>query len=113
MTSSPKPVSKTATVERLREIGGRIRELDSAAPELARLDVLRNPERMEEAESLLEQVRERMRPLPPPPDSPRFEQLTMDRDLLAVRAARAVAQQPGDRYNPFFVHAPAGAGKRW
>lgn len=98
-------------VERLREISGRIRELDPMAPELARLDALRNPERMEEAESLLENVRERMRPLPPPPDSPRFEQLTLDRDLLAVRAARAVAQQPGDRYNPFFVHAPAGAGK--
>jgi chromosomal replication initiator protein len=52
-----------------------------------------------------------MRPLPPPPESPRFEQLTMDRELLAVRAARAVAQQPGDRYNPFFVHAPPGSGK--
>ena len=99
------------TVTRLRDIAAKIRELDPAASELSRLDVLRNPDRIEEAESILEQVRERMRPLPPPPDEPRFEQLTLDRELLAVRAARAVAQQPGDRYNPFFVHAPAGAGK--
>ncbi|HSK19691.1 MAG TPA: DnaA/Hda family protein [Longimicrobiales bacterium] len=99
------------TVTRLRDIAAKIRELDPAASELSRLDVLRNPDRIEEAESILEQVRERMRPLPPAPDEPRFEQLTLDRELLAVRAARAVAQQPGDRYNPFFVHAPAGAGK--
>jgi chromosomal replication initiation ATPase DnaA len=99
------------SIDRLREIAATIRELDPGAAELSRLDVLRNPERLEEAEAILEQVRERMRPLPPPPDGPRFEQLTLDRELLAVRAARAVAQQPGDRYNPFFVHAPAGAGK--
>jgi chromosomal replication initiation ATPase DnaA len=99
------------TVGRLREIAETIRELDPAAAELSRLDVLRNPDRLEEAEAILEQVRERMRPLPPPPDEPRFEQLTLDRELLAVRAARAVAQQPGDRYNPFFVHAPPGGGK--
>ncbi|HSJ30619.1 MAG TPA: DnaA/Hda family protein [Longimicrobiales bacterium] len=99
------------TVTRLRDIAAKIRELDPAASELSRLDVLRNPDRIEEAESILEHVRERMRPLPPPPEEPRFEQLTLDRELLAVRAARAVAQQPGDRYNPFFVHAPPGAGK--
>ncbi|MGH7448819.1 MAG: DnaA ATPase domain-containing protein [Longimicrobiales bacterium] len=99
------------TITRLREIAATIRELDPTAAELSRLDVLRNPDRLEEAESILEQVRERMRPLPPPPDEPRFEQLTLDRELLAVRAARAVAQQPGDRYNPFFVHAPEGMGK--
>jgi chromosomal replication initiator protein len=96
---------------RLREIAGTMRELEASAAELSRLDVLRNPDRLEEAESLLAQVRERMRPLPEPPDAPRFDQLTMDRDRLAVRAARAVAQQPGDRYNPLFVHAPPGSGK--
>jgi chromosomal replication initiation ATPase DnaA len=98
-------------IGQLRTIADTIRELDPAATELSRLDVLRSPDRLEEAESILEQVRERMRPLPPPPEEPRFEQLTLDRELLAVRAARAVAQQPGDRYNPFFVHAPEGAGK--
>jgi chromosomal replication initiator protein len=99
------------TVRRLTEIAGHIRELEPIAPELARLDVLRNPDRIDEAEALLEQVTERMRPLQPPPDAPTFEQLRLEPELLAVRAALVVSQQPGDRYNPFFVHAPSGAGK--
>ncbi|MEX0907012.1 MAG: DnaA/Hda family protein [Gemmatimonadota bacterium] len=98
-------------VARLMEIAASVRELDSSAPELARLEVLRNPERLEEAEAILDQVRERMRPLPAPPAAPRFDMLTLDHNLLAVRAATAVAERPGDRYNPFFVHAPSGAGK--
>ncbi|HSJ24398.1 MAG TPA: DnaA/Hda family protein [Longimicrobiales bacterium] len=98
-------------VRTLAEIGDGIRKLDPAAGELARLDVLRNPDRVDDALALLDQVRDRMRPLPPPPAEPRFEDLTLDMELLAVRAARAVAQAPGDRYNPFFVHAPPGVGK--
>ncbi|CAN5711208.1 hypothetical protein BH23GEM10_BH23GEM10_13930 [soil metagenome] len=100
-----------AAVARMMEIGATVRELDSGAAELARLEVLRNPERLEEAEAILDQVRERMRPLPAPQDVPRFDMLTLDHELLAVRAARAVAQHPGDRYNPFFVHGPVGSGK--
>ncbi|HSJ08355.1 MAG TPA: DnaA/Hda family protein [Longimicrobiales bacterium] len=100
-----------SVVARLVEITDAIRSLDASAPELSRLEALRNPDRIEEAEVILEHVRERMRPLPPTPDGPDFASLTLDRELLAVRAARAVALQPGDRYNPFFVHAPEGAGK--
>ena len=100
-----------ADVMRLREITGEIRKLDGSAAELGRLDVLRNPDRVAEAESLLEQVRERTRPLPAPPPHPTFDELTLDAELLAVRAARAVTQHPGDRYNPFFVHAPEAMGK--
>jgi chromosomal replication initiation ATPase DnaA len=98
-------------VTRLRGIGAEVQQLDSTAPELGRLDILRNPDRLAEAESLLEQVRERMRPLRPPPDRPRFAELQLDPELLAVRAARAVSQHPGDRYNPFFVHGGTGTGK--
>lgn len=93
-------------VARLGTIASEIRRLDAAAPELGRLDVLRNPDRLDEADALLEQVRERMRPLPAPPPGPTFEELELEPDLLAVRAARAVAQQPGERYNPLFVHGP-------
>jgi chromosomal replication initiator protein len=98
-------------IARLTEIAASIRELDPGAGELARLDVLRNPDRVQDAEALLEQVRNRMRPLPQPPAGPRFDELTLDQELLAVRAARAVAAAPGERYNPFFVHAPPGVGK--
>jgi chromosomal replication initiation ATPase DnaA len=100
-----------AAIARLTEIASTIRQLDPGAGELARLDVLRNPDRLADAEELLEQVRDRMRPLPQPPEHPRFDDLSLDHELLAVRAARAVAAAPGDRYNPFFVHAPPGVGK--
>jgi chromosomal replication initiator protein len=95
---------------RLAGIADTIRQLDPAAAELSRLDVLRNPDRMADAESIFELVRERMRPLPQPPAAPTFDQLELDGSLLAVRAARLIAQQPGDRYNPLFVHALEGAG---
>jgi chromosomal replication initiator protein len=98
-------------VARLRAIAADIQQLESSAPELGRLDILRNPDRLDEAESLLKQVRERMRPLPPPPERPRFAELQLDPELLAVRAARAVTQHPGDRYNPFFVYGGTGSGK--
>jgi chromosomal replication initiator protein len=100
-----------ASVSRLKDITAEIRGLDANAGELARMDVLRNPDRLPEAEALLEQVRYRMRPLPPPPDGPTFDDLKLGDELLAVRAARAVATQPGQRYNPLFVHAAPGAGK--
>ncbi|CAN5780923.1 hypothetical protein BH23GEM9_BH23GEM9_28200 [soil metagenome] len=99
-----------AGVTRLKDIASAIRGFDAGAGELARMDVLRNPERLGEAESLLDHVRYRMRPLPPPPPGPSFEELSLDPELLAVRAARAVALQPGEGYNPFFVHAPDRVG---
>ena len=98
-------------VRRLAEIAEEIRALDPAAPELARMDLLRNPDLVDEAEAVLGQVRERMAPLPLPPERPTFAELTLDPELLPVRAARAVARQPGERYNPFCVHGPAGVGK--
>jgi chromosomal replication initiator protein len=101
----------TAAAQRLSQVMDSIRDLDAGAGELARLDVLRNPQRVAEAEALLEQVQQRMRPLPQPPAGPRFSELTLDPELLAVRAARAAAMQPGERYNPLYVHAPDAADR--
>ena len=98
-------------VERLGEIVAEMRELDPEARELAEGDVLRNPDRLAEAETLLAQVRERMAPLPAPPPGPDFDALTLDPELLVMRAARAVAAQPGERYNPLYIAGPAGSGK--
>ncbi|NJD09228.1 MAG: AAA family ATPase [Gemmatimonadetes bacterium] len=98
-------------VTRLQEIAAAVQELDAHAPELARADLLHHPDRVAEAENLLGQVRERMAPLPEPPAGPTFAELALSPDLLPVRAARAVALEPGERYNPFYVHGPAGAGK--
>lgn len=99
------------SVARLREISSEIVALEPTAPELSRIEVLRDPDRIEEAESLLGDVRERNRPLPGPPPSPALEDLALPQDLLAVRAAVAVAERPGEHYNPLVVHGPQGSGK--
>jgi chromosomal replication initiation ATPase DnaA len=98
-------------VERLLEITRDIRELDPDAKELDTADVLRNPDRLVEAETLLAQVRERMAPLPGAPPGPDFDALTLSPELLAMRAVRAVAAQPGERYNPLYIAGPASSGK--
>lgn len=99
-------------VERLREIAGEIRTLDPAAPELAKEEILRDPDRLAEADALLAAVRERSRPLPIPPAEYTFDASELREELLAVRSARAVAREPGEaRYNPLFIHGPEGSGK--
>src|SRR5690606_26001347 len=72
-------------VERLTDIAQRIRQLDGEARELERLEVLRNPDRVADAESLLAAVEARTRSLPVPPHEPRFAHLSLDPGLLAMR----------------------------
>jgi len=100
-----------ADVERLREIAGEIAALDAHAQELARLDIFRSPDRVQDAEELLGEVRERSRPLPAPPMELTFEALPLSAESMGVRSARAVAERPALRYNPLFLHGPEGSGK--
>lgn len=100
-----------AEIDRLRAIEGELQALDPAAPELSRQDVLRDPDMLAEAEAMLAEVRERTHPLPAPPPEHTFETLSLAADLMAVRAARAVAEQPGVRYNPLYIHGPDRTGK--
>jgi chromosomal replication initiator protein len=100
-----------AHAAQLDAVAGEIRALDGDAVELTRSELLRDPDRLDEAEKLLEQVRERVRGFAAPPAASTFETLGMDPSLFALRAARAIAAQPGGAYNPFFVHGPAGSGK--
>jgi hypothetical protein len=100
-------------VERLREIVAEIQTLDPAAPQLERQDLLRDPDRLPEAEAMLGDVREQFRPLPGPPGDEDFRDVLLPADALATRAAAAVADAPGLRYNPLYIvgseAAPRGA----
>jgi chromosomal replication initiation ATPase DnaA len=98
-------------IDRLREIEKEIAIIEPNAPEMVRGDLFRTPDRLSDAEELLENVRERNRPLPTPPAGRSFEALSLPSDSFALRTARAVSERPGARYNPFLVHGPEGSGK--
>ena len=95
-------------VERLREIAGEIATLEPGAPELGRLDVLRDPERVVEADALLGEVRARNKPLPVPGGGQSLDDLTGAEETIALKAARAIVKEPARRYNPLFVRGPDG-----
>lgn len=98
-------------VDRLREIAGEAAALEPDAPELGRLDVLRDADRVGDAEALLANVRARNRPLPAPPAGAALEDLSLAEDQLVVKAAHAIVKSPGRRYNPLFMWGDAAAGR--
>lgn len=101
--------SFTADVNRLRQIAG---ELEQVAPDLAGDQALRDPDQLDAAAALLERARDGLAPLPSP--SPHWlldDLLESPANRVAVRAARAVAAEPGTRYNPLVICAASGNGK--
>lgn len=87
-------------------------ELGRVAPDLAGDQALRDPDQVEAAASLLERAREGVEP--PPSPSPHWlldDLLESAANRVAVRAARAVAAEPGKRYNPLVIYAASGNGK--
>ncbi|HWP38700.1 MAG TPA: DnaA/Hda family protein, partial [Gemmatimonadales bacterium] len=98
-----------ADVDRLRELEAEMATLDPMAAGDA---VFKNPDRVQDAEALVQQAREGM--VPPPGPSPLWtfdEYLSGEVNKVALRAARAVADSPGTRYNPLVLVGPAGVGK--
>ena len=99
----------TAAIERLRALEAQATALD---PALGASDVFRDPESVKSAEDLVR--RAKVGELPPPGPSAAFSRAGFEvgpSNLLAVKAADAVAQEPGSRYNPLFLHGPSGVGK--
>jgi len=96
-------------VQKLRELEARATAVD---PAIGATDVFRDPERVDEAEALAAKAVEGATP-PPGPQAAfargEFEVGTSNQ--LAVRAADAVIEEPGKKYNPLFVHGPSGVGK--
>ena len=99
-------------VRKLQDIEREIGQIEPHAPELrSAQDVLRNPDRVHDADALLVEIRERNKQLPGPPPHRSFDSLAQPADTFAVRAARSIVENPGKEYNPLFIHGPEGTGK--
>ena len=98
-----------AAIERLRTLEAQATALD---PALGASDAFRDPEAVKDAEDIVR--RAQVGELPPPGPSAAFSRAGYEvspSNQLAVNAADAVAQDPGARYNPLFLHGPSGVGK--
>jgi len=98
-----------AAVERLRQLEAQATAVDHAIGGNA---VFRDPERIADAEALA--TKAQAGTTPPPGPSAAFTRAGFEvgpSNQLAVRAADAVIEVPGKRYNPLFIHGPSGVGK--
>lgn len=96
-------------VERLKELEAEVAELD---PQAAGESVFRDPERLEEAEEAATKVRAGA--APPPGPSAAFPLAAFavgPSNQVAARAARAVLERPGKKYNPLVLVGKSGLGK--
>ncbi|MHB1311093.1 MAG: DnaA/Hda family protein [Gemmatimonadaceae bacterium] len=99
----------SAAVEHLRNLERQARQVD---PSLVGHAVFRDPERMLEAEDLVERALAGDAPAPGP--SPAFAREAFEvgaSNQLAVHAADAVVAEPAVRYNPLVLYGPSGVGK--
>ena len=81
-------------------------------PALGGNDMFRDPELLERAEDLVERALSGS--LPPSGPSPAFARALFEvstSNQLAARAADAVVESPGRRYNPLLLHGTSGVGK--
>lgn len=98
-----------AAVEKLRELEGAATAID---PNLGASQVFRDPAKLSEAEAMVAKAVHGS--TPPPGPSSAFSREAFEvgpSNQLAVRAADAVIEDPGKRYNPLFIHGPSGVGK--
>lgn len=90
-----------ADVERLDELRAEVARL---VPELVDRPALRDPDALGQAEGVLAEARVRAAPLPGPDAGRTLEQLAeTPANRMALHAVRAVAQEPGARYNPLVI----------
>ncbi len=96
-------------VEHLRQLEAEMSAMDPAGAGGA---VFRDPDRVSDAEALVQRARDGLSP--PPGPSPLWtfqEYVGGESNRVALTAARAVSEQPGRRYNPLMLAGPAGVGK--
>ncbi len=90
------------TVRRLGEIGAELDAVGNPWPEAAH-GVLRDPERLEEAEALLASAKERARPFPVIPSGAPLQVLSGRLPSLVIRAAEQLILTDRPEYNPLYV----------
>jgi len=90
-----------AQIQRLREIEAELDRLDNPWPEAA-AGLLNDPDRLEEAETLLTSVQERQRPFPRLGEGPTLTDL-QDFAPIAVKAAQQLVSAEKPEYNPLYV----------
>jgi chromosomal replication initiator protein DnaA len=95
-------------VARLRALE---QEATAADPSLVGSEMFRDPERVEEVEQLVARVLAAAAPPAPMAHFTRAAFEASPSNQFALHAADAVAREPGRRYNPLFIHGPAGVGK--
>ncbi|HWJ21630.1 MAG TPA: DnaA/Hda family protein [Gemmatimonadaceae bacterium] len=98
-----------AAVEHLKTLEMKVIAVD---PALGGDALFRDPERVADAETLVE--RALLGDTPPPGPSSAYARHAYEvgpSNQLAVKAADEVAAEPGRRYNPLFIHGPSGTGK--
>lgn len=96
-------------VEHLRALEAEATAVDRA---LGGHELFRDPERLSEAEDLVEKAL--AGEMPPGGPNPGFSRDAFDTGVsnqLAVHAADAVIETPGARYNPLLITGPSGVGK--
>lgn len=99
----------SAAVEHLRGLEMQAITLD---PGVRGHAAFRNPELITEAQLLLDRALASALPLPAP--NPALSRSRLEAGManqLALKAADAVIEHPGQRYNPLYVHGPSGTGK--
>jgi len=90
-----------ADVQRLRDIDDELDRLDNPWPEAAQ-GLLKDPDRLAEAEALLASVRERQRPFPKLADGPHLETLE-GFSKMALKAAQQLVATEKPQYNPLYI----------
>lgn len=99
----------TATIEHLQALEVQAIALD---PALRGKPAFKNPELVSEAQLLVDRALASAVPLPSP--LPAYTRSGMEGGSaiqLALKAFDAVVENPGERYNPLFIHGPSGTGK--
>ncbi len=99
----------SAAVDHLRALEMQAITLD---PGVRGHAAFRNPEMVNEAQQLLDRALASALPLPAP--NPAWSRNRLEAGManqLALKAADAVIEHPGQRYNPLYIHGPSGTGK--